>query len=412
MTKIVATKEEFKYFLLIILFIFLFNILYEYTKYKDLNEEEVYNGIFKIINIYDKEDYYVLKLTNSKFSFFTSIPKQDDIKKLQNINISILTTKIDFISFLKGFYSKSVYYDLMPEQDKKTFKQDISKYITSSHEDIRVQQLFNALFLAIPISKEYRAVYTNFGISHLIAISGFHLGIIVFIIYSLVYLPYSYFHQRYFPFRHKRYDILLFTVAVLFFYLLLTNVVPSLLRSFIMFVLGIYFLRCNIKLLSFQTLFLTFCLVLAFFPTFIFSISFWFSITGVFYIFLYLEYFKTLPKVFSFLFFNFWIFFVFNPIVHFFFYNTTYEQLLSPFMTLVFTVFYPFELFLHLISYSYILDRYLIYLLEYKMNVFEVQTPFLFFIAYVLLSLFAIFDKRAFICLNILLLGFNIYLYY
>lgn len=410
MTKIVASKEEYKYFILIVFLVFLFNILFEYSKYKDFKDEEVYLDNFKILNIYDKEDYYVLKLTNSKFSFFTSIKKNEAFSKLDSIHLALLTTKVDFMSFLRGFYSKSFFYDTL--EQTQTFKQNISEHINLSHQDIRVRELFNALFLAIPISKEYREVYTNFGISHLIAISGFHLGIIVLLVYWIVYFPYSYFHQRYFPFRNKKYDILLFTVVVLFFYVLLTDIVPSLLRSFIMFVLGIYFLRNNIKLLSFETLFLTLCIVLASFPIFLFSISFWFSITGVFYIFLYIQYFKNLPKALSFLFFNFWIFFVFNPIVHYFFYNTTYEQILSPFITLGFTLFYPFELFLHFIGFSYIFDKYIIWFLEYKMNVFEVQTPLLFFIVYVLLSLSAIFDKKAFICLNILLLGFNIYLYY
>lgn len=409
--KLINTKDEFILLFIVLCSILLFNIFYEYSKYQDFKDEEILNDTFKVVNVYDKDSYYVLKLSNDKFTFFTSVNKQAVIQKLDNINISILTIKIDFLSFLKGFYTKSIYYELIPHQNRQSFKQNISSDIRSSHEDIRVQELFDALFLAIPISKEYRDIYTNFGISHLIAISGFHLGIIVFIVYWLLYFPYSFLHQSYFPFRNKKYDILFFTIIVLFLYLLLTNIVPSLLRSFIMFVLGIYFLRRNIKLISFQTLFLTFCLVISFFPAFLFSISFWFSIIGVFYIFLYLEYFKNLPKVFSFLFFNFWIFLVFNPIVHYFFYNTTYEQLLSPFITLVFTAFYPFELLLHFIGYADILDSYLVLFLEYEMYVFEVVTPLWFFIFFVTTSLASIFYKRAFVLLNILLVLFNIYIY-
>ncbi len=408
--KLINSKKEFSSFVFFILFIFLFNLYYEYAKYKDFIDEEVYSDTFKIINIYDKEDYYVLKVSNSKFSFFTSINKQEKLKKLQTIELAVLTTKIDFISFLKGFYTKSIYYDSI--EQTITLKQNISNYISSSHKNIKVQELFNALFLAIPISKEYREVYTNLGISHLIAISGFHLVIIVFVVYYLIYFPYTYFHQKYFPFRNRRYDILLCTITILFFYLLLTNIVPSLLRSFVMFVLGLYLLRTNMKLLSFQTLFLTFCLVVAFFPIFLFSISFWFSIIGVFYIFLYIAYFKTLPKVFSFLFFNFWIFFVFNPIVHYFFYNTTYEQLLSPIITLIFTIFYPFELLVHVLGYGAILDNYIVLILEYEMFVFDVQTPFWFFLSYVLISLASILYKSAFIGLNILMIAFNVYLYF
>ncbi|MCP4969872.1 MAG: ComEC/Rec2 family competence protein [Arcobacter sp.] len=409
MTKIVANKKDLRYFILIISFIFLLNIIYEFQKYKDFIEEEVYSDIFTIINIYDKKDFYILKLQNSNFNFFTSIQKETNLQKFDKIDLVILTINIDFLSFLKGFYTKSLFYEKILEE--KTFKQKISNYINNTHKDIRVQELFNALFLAIPISNENREIYSNFGINHLIAISGFHLGIIVFIIYCLVHLPYSFFHQRYFPYRNKSYDILIFSVVILYFYLLLTNVVPSLLRSFIMFIIGIFLLRRNIKLLSFMTLFLTFCLVLALFPRFCFSISFWFSIIGVFYIFLYIKYFKNLPKLFSFLFFNIWIFFVFNPIVHYFFYNTSYEQMLSALITLLFTIFYPLELFVHIIGYSSILDKYIVCFLEYDIAVYDFETSLYFFILYILVSLLSVFKKSFFIFLNILLLLFNIFLY-
>ena len=407
--QLLSSKKELIFSFLLFSFIFTFNIFYEYNKYLDLVEEELYSGTFQIVNIYDKDDYFVLKVKNDDFSFFTSVDKRSTFQKLENINLAIVTTRIDFHSFLKGFYAKTIYYDVLPKT--KSFKKDIQNNINSTHDDIKVKELFNALFLAIPISKEYREIYTNFGISHLIAISGFHLAILAGIVYWLLFFPYAYIHQRYFPFRNRRFDILVITVFVLLFYLVLTDVVPSLLRSFIMFILGIYFLRRNIKVLSFQTLFITLLLIIALFPKYLFSISLWFSIIGVFYIFLYLQYFKNLPKLLNFFLFNFWIFLVFNPIVHFFFYDTSYEQLLSPFITLFFTIFYPLELLLHFVGFGNLFDEYILWFLNYKMNTFEVLTPLGFFIIYVVTSLGSIFYKRAFVLLNILLIVFNIYLY-
>lgn len=407
--KLINTKKELGSFFAVFLLIFLFNIIHEYFKYKDLIQEELFLDTFQIQNIYDKQDFFVLKVQNENFTFFTSINKEHEFKKLQSINLAILTSKINFYTFLKGFYAKSFYYDVLPKS--KTFKKEISSTISSSHENIKIKELFNALFLAIPISKEYRDIYTNFGISHLIAISGFHLAILSGLVYWLLYFPYSYIHQKYFPYRNKRLDILIVTICILFFYLILTNLVPSLLRSFIMFVLGIYFLRRNIKVLSFQTLFITLVLIISLFPKFLFSISLWFSIIGVFYIFLYLQYFKALPKVLNFLLFNFWIFAVFNPVVHFFFYNTSYEQLLSPFITLFFSFFYPIELFLHFIGFASLFDKYILMFLDYEMYIYEIQTPLWFFLIYISTSLLSIFYKYAFYFLNFLLLCFNIFLY-
>ncbi|PLY05176.1 MAG: competence protein [Arcobacter sp.] len=408
--QLISSKKELLSVFIFVTLIFLFNIIHEYFKYKDFTDEEVFSGNFQVVNIYDKNDYYVVKLKNENVAFFTSINKEQSLKKLEYLNIAIITVKVDFISYLKGFYAKSIYYDILPS--KNYFKKSLFNKINEQHEEPRLKQLFSALFLAIPISKEYREIYTNFGISHLIAISGFHLGILSALVYWFIYFPYSYVHQRYLPFRNKKFDILVVTLLILLFYVILTDIVPSLLRAFVMFFIGIYFLRSNIKILSFQTLLITLLVIVSLYPKYLFSISLWFSMFGVFYIFLYLQYFKDLPKLFSFFLFNFWIFFVFNPIVHFFFLNTSYEQLISPFITVIFTIFYPLELFLHFIGYESLLDEYLLQFLDYKMSIYDVSTPLYFFILYVLTSLYAIFNKTAFIILNILLVIFNIYLYY
>ncbi len=407
--QLISSKKELALFSSLLILIFLFNIVHEYFKYRDFTSEEVFQSKFQIINIYKKEDYYVLKLKDDNLSFFTSISKEEGVEKLQYIDIAILTTKVDFISYLKGFYAKSLYYELLTKKDD--FKTIIYENINAQHKDIKLQELFNALFLAIPISKENRAIYTNFGISHLIAISGFHLGIISFVVYWIVYFPYSYLHRKYFIYRNKRADILILTIAILTFYLILADIVPSLLRAFIMFILAFLFLRSNIKVVSFQTLLFTLLLIVALFPKYLFSISLWFSVIGVFYIFLYIQYFNGLQKLFAFLFFNFWIFLVFNPIVHFFFYNTAYEQLISPFITLFFTVFYPVELFLHIIGKGSFFDWYISFFLDYEMNIYEIETPLWFFIIYVTISVLSIFKKKAFVLLNILLVLFNIYLH-
>ena len=404
--RLISSRNQFLFLFTALIFIFTLNIFYEYFKYKDFTKEELYLDKYQIINVYDKKDFYILKLQNNKFSFFTSINKEQKIDKLDYITIAVLSNNISFYEFLKGFYTKSIFYESI--EQSSSFKKTIFKKINSSHENTKIQELFNALFLAIPISKENRQIYTDFGISHLIAISGFHLSILVFVIFIFLYYPYSYFHERYFPYRNKKADVLLVSIVILLYYLYLTNLVASLLRAFIMFVLAFLYLRANIKLFSYQTLLLTLLLIISFFPKYLFSISLWFSVIGVFYIFLYIQYFKDLPKLFSIILFNFWIFFVFNPIVHFFFPNTSYEQLLSPFLTIFFTVFYPLEGFLHLIGFGNLLDKYILLFLNYEMNVYEFSTSFWFFSIYVIFSLLSIFHKRSFILLNFLLIIFNV----
>ncbi|WP_411904386.1 ComEC/Rec2 family competence protein, partial [Salmonella enterica] len=89
------------------------------------------------------------------------------------------------------------------------------------------------------------------------------------------------------------------------------------------------------------TLFYTFLIVIALFPQYIFNIGFWFSIFAVFYIYLFIQYFKDGNKVWLYIFFNIWMFLIFNPIVHYFFAQTALEQFYSIPITIFFTIFYP-----------------------------------------------------------------------
>ena len=395
----------------LILIFFIISVSIEYTKYQELIYEELYETNAEVLNIYPKKEYDVLKLKTNSFEFFTSIEKNHSIKKLDLLNIGILTSNIDFIKYLKGFYTYTIYYDILKKQD--SLRDIIIKKIRQNHTNEQINEVFEALFLAIPLSSDTRKIFTNYGISHLVALSGFHLAVLSFLIYWIFYFPYIYIHKKYFPYRNKKYDLLLLTLLILFLYLLLTNIVASLLRAFVMLILGIFLLRSNIKLFTFNNLLFTFLIIISIFPKYIFSLSLWFSMFGVFYIFLFINYFKDLKsKIVQVLLFNFWIYFAMNPVVHYFFETTTYDQLYSPFTTMFFTLFYPLELFIHLFNIAYIFDEYIVYFLSRDFNTFEVGTTIEFFIVYICLSFLSIFYKKAFTFLNIFIIFFNLYLFF
>ncbi|AGR77552.1 putative competence locus [Aliarcobacter butzleri 7h1h] len=405
--KIIKSKQIVTIFILF--FALLINILLEYGKYLEFIDEEVFETKVEVLNIYQKDDFDILKLKSSNFEFFTNMPKNEEIKRFDLLNILIVSRNIDFIDYLKGFYTKTIYFDEL--QKEQTFKDKIIKNIENNHQDEKIIELFNALFLAVPVSKELRDVITAYGIAHVVALSGFHLVVLSFVIYWLLYFPYKFFQDRYFPYRNRKLDILLITTAILFYYLILTDIAPSLLRAFVMFCLGIYLLRSNIKILSYMTLFYTFLIVIAFYPKYIFSIGFWFSIFAVFYIYLFIQYFKNYNKWLLFIFFNIWMFLIFNPIVHYFFPQTSYEQFYSIPITIFFNFFYPAEIFAHIFGFSNYFDEYLKIFIEHKIYVYEVFTPLYFYILYLFVSFLSIWSKKAFILLNLLMIGFNIYLF-
>ncbi|MDX4036836.1 ComEC/Rec2 family competence protein [Aliarcobacter skirrowii] len=408
MQKIQISKNSL-FFTLFLLFVFMINILFNYLSYKELKKEYIFETKAEVLNIYPKEKFDVIKLKGDGFEFFASFSKDENIKKLDFLNVVFDTRNITFYTYLKGFFTKIIYFER--GEKNNSVKEKIIKNIEENHDDFIIRELFNALFLAIPVSSQLRDIITAYGIAHVVALSGFHIVVLSFVIYWILYFPYSFLQNRYFPYRNRRFDILLITMAILFYYLLLTDIVPSLLRAFVLFSLGLYLLRSNIKVISYLTLLYTFLIVIAIFPKFIFSIGFWFSIFAVFYIYLFIQYFKNINRVVLYLFFNVWMFLIFNPIVHYFFPQTAIEQFYSIPITILFTIFYPLEIVAHIFNFSIYFDKFLKIFLENKIEVYEIFTPLYFFILYIIFSFLSIWSKKSFFILNILMIGFNFYLY-
>ena len=132
---------------------------------------------------------------------------------------------------------------------------------------------------------------------------------------------------------------------------------------------------------------------------------------AVFYIYLFMQYFKTMNKWLMLLFFNIWMFLIFNPVVHYFFYQTALEQFYSILLTIFFTIFYPLEIVAHIFMFANIFDGLLESFLNSKVEIYMIKTPLWLFILYIIYSFFSIFNKRAFVILNILMIGFNLYLF-
>lgn len=393
----------------VLIMIFLVNLSIEYSKYLDLTYEEIFETKAEVINIYQKTNHDILRVKADNFEFFTNISKEEGLKKTDLLNITFISKNLSFLDYLKGFYAMTLYFDFLPKEEN--FKDKIIKKIEQNHTEPLIKELFLAMFLATPISVELRNICTNYAITHLIALSGFHLVAITFLIYWSLYFPYSYFHTRFFPYRNKKYDLLMVSMLFLFYYLILTNIVPSLLRAFVMSVLGIFLLRSNIKIVSFETLFFASLISLSLFPNFLFSIGFWFSVIAVLYIFLFLKYFQNLNKYLQILFFNIWMFLVFNPIIHYFFPQTAYEQFISIILSIFFAPFFIFEVFAHIFDFAIFFDDYINTSLNYEIASFDFKTNLYFFLFYVFVSFLSIFYRYAFYLLNLSFVAFNILLY-
>ena len=78
-----------------------------------------------------------------------------------------------------------------------------------------------------------RDLYARTGVNHILSISGFHVGVIAFCFYSLVFCA-ARCSQFLLLRAHPRRTLLILTIPLLFFYLFLTGGAPATLRSVIM----------------------------------------------------------------------------------------------------------------------------------------------------------------------------------
>ncbi len=408
--KLFETKREFFLFLTLIMIAFGVNLFFSYRHYQAFNAEKFLHTKVDVLNQYQKVSkkgraYYVLKCKSLDGGFTFITTNYEDIRDLKgrDIRIGLITDKIHFIDFLHTFYVPSFEIELLPYHD--SLRESLQKEIEKQHTNPHLQELFSALFLATPISKTLREKVSTLGISHLIAISGYHLSFLFGLFYLLFAKPYQFFQDRYFPYRNRRFDLSILIIMILFWYVWLLDFTPSLIRSFVMLAFGFFLFHRHVRILSFEVLGVAVLFILALKPSLLFSVGFWFSVSGIFYIYLFLHYFKAYNKWLLLIFLNIWVYVAMMPIVHFIFPSFSFLQLLSPLLSLFFAIFYPIEMLLHLVGFGGLLDEMLLKLFALQAEVIEVKTPLWFLLFYLFVSLLAIFHKRFLFLLASILFG-------
>ncbi|WP_434637520.1 ComEC/Rec2 family competence protein [Sulfurimonas sp. NW7] len=409
-----SSKKDYFLFFLFLLSLLGFSLGYQYYKYSELTKFDSQLADATVLKAYDKtkltktgkiKSYKILKLQSDEgFVFYTMASKK--LHNLQNkrLHVELWAGKISFKDYLRGFFAFS---KILQVYKSPTLKQTLSSFINSQHTDTDIAALYKALFLATPLPKTMQTQFSKLGISHLIAISGFHLGVLAAILFFLFKYPYQFLQNRYFPYRSYKRDSFIFISLVLLGYLLFLNSPPSLLRAYGMLLVGFVLYDRGIKIISMQTLLLTVLLLLALFPKLIFSIGFWLSVSGVFYIFLFLVHFQTLSKIRQFLLLPFWVYLMMLPYSMAIFGNFSLYHPLSIVWTTLFTLFYPLTIALHVMGFGSLLDTPLTYLLHVNAHALQHTLAKVYLIAEIVLSLAAVFSKKALYAL----LGYTLLLF-
>ena len=403
-----VSKKEFFLTLAVVLCVACISLFIQFYHYTELTHDPLHVNKATVLNHYTKTnekgrtyDVFKLKLDGSGAEVYTTSWRVVSMPIQTRVKVKLNVEKVNFLDYLKGFFAPSLALYEIYEDNPPLDVKPLYHWVEEQHESETIAELYKTLFFATPISKNLRDDVQKWGISHLVAISGYHLGVISSLLFFFLKPLYQLFQSRYFPYRNATADVSLCVLVLLFLYMDVINFTPSFLRSFAMFTLGFFFYSRGIKVFSFEMLGLTTMGLLALFPSLAFSLSFWFSVAGVFYLFLFLHHFESLNHWVLLAIIDLGVFLLMVPIVHTFFPVFTFLQLTSPLSSLMFIVFYPLGVLLHVMHLGGILDGYLLDFLHVNTKSYLLSFPWWVLGIYVGVSLVAIRFKFAlFTCLS------------
>ncbi|MGL2466128.1 ComEC/Rec2 family competence protein [Helicobacter pylori] len=416
--ELLSTPKEYLWCGVVLSLLLAINLYLEYLNYQKLDFSKPTSLNAQILLQYpktkDQKTYFVLKLQSKNMIFYTTI--KEPLKNLQYRHAQFFgrIKSCSFLESLKSCFFQTYSFSLTRKQD---FKSHARHFIDSAHENALVGNLYRALFIGDSLNKDLRDRANALGINHLLAISGFHLGILSVSVYFLFSLFYTPLQKRYFPYRNAFYDIGVLVWVFLLGYLLLLDFLPSFFRAFLMGLLG--FLACffGVRLLSFKLLVLACCIAIALLPKLLFSVGFLLSVCGVWYIFLFLKHTQIFFKNSSFLRRSFQaislsalVFLNMLIIAHAFFPMFSPYQLFSIPLGLIFIVFFPLSLSLHAVGLGSLLDHILS--MPLTIPTISVPSPLWLLGVHLFLTILSARFFKVYLSMNVLSVGFFLYCCY
>ncbi len=402
--------REYVYFFLLASTLLLMSLSIEFLYYTKLTRFDDAVIDVEVLKHYEKNEegkrYGVLKLRTEEGATFY-ITSKTPLKDLSGYKstVWILTRYITFYDYIRGFATKG---NLITVSRSKRLTSQMGDILQTMHQNQETAQVYGALFFALPLSHTLQERFSYLGVSHLLAISGFHLGVLSFILFLLFRRPYMQLQQRYFPYRHRNRDLFFLVAVVLGIYLLVLGEVASLLRAYVMMIIGYFLYDRGMKIVSMQTLFITGVLLVSLWPRLFFSLGFWLSIGGVYFIFLYLRYFGEQAKYISFLAVPVWVYLLMTPVALGIFGNYSLYHPLSIVWSMLFTLFYPLALLLHLVGYGSLLDGILDFFLLHELGGKHISASILWLVPYGLIALAAQFNRHILYLLLVVAFGVSV----
>ena len=378
------------------------NLIY-YTNYQE-GEITLIGKIISITHSSDKTDLIIKSKEKIKVTYYGDIDYKlgDYIKVNGNLTKPYNNTIFNLFNYNKYLLSNKIYYILKADniikiKDNKNILYKIKNNIYERIDKLKSKDYVKTFILGDKqdLSGEILSSYQQNGVSHLLAISGMHISLLVVILSKIL----------------KKFKYSYFIISIfLIFYAFLTNFTPSVLRA--------VFLYCFKKIDKKHLILLIASFMLFYNPYYIYNVGFLFS----FVISFYLIYFGNLTNKFNNYFVKLFItsticFIASIPIM---INNFYYINIMSPLINVLFVPFISLIIFpLSLLTLIFpILDNILLFLLNimesltlfcnnFNINLIMAKIPFYLFIIYYIIITFIFIKPKYFYVLIIILIIHN-----
>ena len=378
------------------------NLIY-YTNYQE-GEITLIGKIISITHSSDKTDLIIKSKEKIKVTYYGDIDYKlgDYIKVNGNLTKPYNNTIFNLFNYNKYLLSNKIYYILKADniikiKDNKNILYKIKNNIYERIDKLKSKDYVKTFILGDKqdLSGEILSSYQQNGVSHLLAISGMHISLLVVILSKIL----------------KKFKYSYFIISIfLIFYAFLTNFTPSVLRAVFLY----FFKKIDKK----NLILLIASFMLFYNPYYIYNVGFLFS----FVISFYLIYFGNLTNKFNNYFVKLFItsticFIASIPIM---INNFYYINIMSPLINVLFVPFISLIIFpLSLLTLIFpILDNILLFLLNimesltlfcnnFNINLIMAKIPFYLFIIYYIIITFIFIKPKYFYVLIIILIIHN-----